>query len=696
LFGKNASAGVISVVTAKPTGEFGGKVSATFGNRDAYVLKGEIEGAISDTVAYKLSGSFNQKDGYLTNLATGNDINNRDRYSLRGDLLFTPNDNLEIRVLADFDNIDEECCGTVNLFAGPTLAAVQFSDSSGLGLGSLVANDPESRSLISNVDPNNAQDNYGASVQVDYDFGNVLLTSITSYREIDTFFEIDADFTSADLVTNDVASDIETFTQEFRLTGSTGAFDWQVGLFYFDEDIENNNNLPLGGDFLNFAGALVAGGLGVDPALGGLGIGIIEQAARDVGQDLPAINSFAGPGLAEFGTLENESYSIFGQLDYNVTDRLTASFGFNYTSDDKDSSFAQLENSETFSAINLGTGTVPEGTFVPDPALAANLAANPIVGALAGTTPIDAFVAGTLASLTALQFLPPFTDFPNADEDGQSSDSETTFSLRLAYDFNDSLSGYVSYNEGFKASSVNLSRDSLPGLRFAEPEEAEVFEIGLKGSFSRGSFSLAIFDQSLENFQSNTFLGAGFILANAEEQSVQGAEIDITYYPLDNLELKFSGTFLDAEFDAFEGGPAVQLSSADSTATDLSGQTPSGIHDVSLSIAATYNFNIGNNEAFIRGDFYYEDEVQVTDNVPFGNVVIGGEEVFVDGARETKNLNLAAGLNMPNGLNFSLWARNVTDNATLSSSFPGIAQTATFNGYRNEPRTYGVSIGYDF
>ena len=68
----------------------------------------------------------------------------------------------------------------------------------------------------------------------------------------------------------------------------------------------------------------------------------------------------------------------------------------------------------------------------------------------------------------------------------------------------------------------------------------------------------------------------------------------------------------------------------------------------------------------------------------------------IGGVRETNNLNLAAGITTPGGYSFSLWARNVTDHDTLISTFPGIAQTGTFNGYRNEPRTYGVSLSKEF
>jgi len=708
LFGKNASAGVISVVTAKPSGEFGGKFSATLGNFDARVVKGELEGAISDTVAYKVSGGINQRDGYVTNLETGTDLNDRDRYNLRGQLLLNPNDRTEIRIIADYDKIEEVCCASVNIQSGPVTGILQA-----IG-GNIVANDDNALTTFSNIDPFNDQENYGISAQVDYEFENFNVTSISSYRQIDSFSNIDPDFSSASLLSNDITNDIETFTSEIRITSTNGdKLDWQLGAFYFNEDITVENNLPFGSDFLPFAATSVGIGLGQDVAsgaalvAGNFTIANIEGAARLLGQTLPSQASFAsGPGLQEFGTLDNESISLFGQFDYHFNDRLTATVGFNYTKDEKEASYVQGD-SETFSSIDF-----------TDPAL------QTVVGStLALSVPnVDLQAIGAQAllgdpndpndrGLQALQFLPPFLDFPNSIESGETDDDELTYTLRLAYDLSDSVNLYASYATGFKASSFNLSRDSRPvpadlalinaagfgpagltsGTRFADPEEAKVFELGLKASFARGSVDVAIFDQTIEDFQSNNFNGLGFNLVNAGEQSTQGIELNATYFPVDALKLTFSGTFLDPEFDSFEGAaipnPDFVLGGSAPVLIpgDLSGEQPSGINEVSISASATYNFNIGSNDAFLRADYFFEDDVQVIDTIL--------EDIA---SRETKVLNIAGGISTESGYSFSFWARNLTDHDTLISAFPTTAQAGSFSGYRTPPRTYGITIGKDF
>lgn len=213
------------------------------------------------------------------------------------------------------------------------------------------------------------------------------------------------------------------------------------------------------------------------------------------------------------------------------------------------------------------------------------------------------------------------------------------------------------------------------GTRNADPEEATLIELGLKAKFERGTLNIAIFDQEIDNFQSNIFEGTGFKLINAEKQSTEGIEFDLTYWPTDALRLSIAGTFLDPVFDSF----------TQSTVGDISGKTPAGIHETSLSLAASYNFTIGGNEAYINGDYQYEDDVPTNDNIPAS---ISSEEI--------KSLNLRAGLTIQNGLSLSIWARNLTNHRSISTAFRTVGGTGGVFGYPTQPRTYGMSIGMEF
>ena len=255
LFGKNASAGVISIITAKPSlDEVNGSASLTVGEYGQFIVKGDVNGPLSDSVGFGLSASYNQRDGYYDNLAGGDSLGEQNRYSVRGELLFLPSDALEVRVIADFDSLDEACCGVANLLDGPTGLAVR-----GVG-GNLVPNAPFAYEGYYDFTPVNQFDTGGLSVQFDYEFNNeVNLTSITAFRNLDRFDNVDVDFTSAALLDPTAGNltdvNIDTLTQEFRLAGSTDRMDWMLGAFFFDEDVAQNTAIAFGPLFRIYADA---------------------------------------------------------------------------------------------------------------------------------------------------------------------------------------------------------------------------------------------------------------------------------------------------------------------------------------------------------------------------------------------------------------------------------------------------------
>lgn len=691
LFGKNASAGVISVVTQAPQFEFGGSAQVLAGNYGSTVVRGDITGPISDSVAFSLSGNYNTRDGYFDNLQDGSEINERERYGVRGQLLIQPNETLSVRLIADFDEIDENCCGTTNLFNGPTGAAVV-----GIG-GNLVPDNAFSYETFINFESANEIENSGFSAQIDLDFDNYSVTSITAVRNQSTTANADSDFTGADLIgRNFEERDIDTFSQELRLTSSLGdRADMLLGLYYFQEDVAYDTELLYGADFRNY-GTLLAVGAGASPTT----FSDLETALG-----LPVGTFFAdGAGVAETATQDDEALSIFANFDIYLSDRATLTLGANYTTNDKEVSVSQ-NNTDVFSQldfIEIGFAGV-FGALTGLPPTPDNIAANPIAAGQAqaiASTNCSAMNpppgCNELLALVPFQFLPPFLNFPNGVESGETSDSKTTYTARFAFDLTDQLNLYISYATGFKSTSWNLSRDSRPfasdlaaltaasllvpnintGTRSAAPEETTVIEAGLKGSFDRGNFALTIFDQSIEGFQSNVFTGTGFNLVNAGEQSVVGLEFESTWFPTDALQLNFAMTYLDPTYDEF----------VNASAGDLTGTTPPGIHEVSASLAATYSWELANGwAAFVRGDYLYEDEVAIAENV---SAALASREVGL--------LNASFGLSSPNGWDFGIWGRNLTEDEFLLSAFPTVAQAGSFNGYPNQPRTYGISIRKSF
>ena len=134
-----------------------------------------------------------------------------------------------------------------------------------------------------------------------------------------------------------------------------------------------------------------------------------------------------------------------------------------------------------------------------------------------------------------------------------------------------------------------------------------VYELGLKAQFDRIGFNLALFDQTLENFQSNVFTGTGFALANAEEQSTRGFEFDATVTPADPLVFTFALTYLDPIYDSF----------TNSTLGDLTGQRPADIPEFTIATSGTYTHEFGASGNLLIGrvDFYHESNTQIVNGL---------------------------------------------------------------------------------
>ncbi len=722
LFGKNASAGVINIVTAKPSLDgYSGSVSATAGEYSQFIGKAEINGPISDTVAWGLAANFNQRDGYFDNLDTGGEFNELNRYGVRGQLLWQPSDVFEARVIADYDEIDEVCCGVANLAtSGAAALAIGYIGAD------IIPNEPFAYAQNYNFDAVNEIENSGVSLQMDWDLNDaVTLTSITALRSLERFDNSDSDFFNGELINefagNLTDTELDTFTQELRLSGSTNNVDWLVGAFYFDEDVEQNSSVGFGDDIRPYFDALTTLAVlpdGADPvaALQALGAGLIDSPLTQIEGALALAGALppelvgsafygSGQGSVEIGTLTNEAVSLFAQADIGIGDRATLTLGINYTEDEKDVALS-MTSTDIFSTVDLvpvGEAVVTAeliGQGVP-PAQAAAIAALGRETACPDPQTVPPTPCNPLLAFQPLQFLPQFVNFPNSVESGFSKDDQTTWTARFAFDLTAELNAYASAGTGFKATSWNLSRDSrplesdipaleaaglattnlVPGTRFAGPEDSTLFEIGLKGAYDRVAFNLAIFDQEIEGFQENVFQGTGFVLTNAGKQSTTGVELDVLWALTDDFDVFFGGMFIDPTYDNYPGAPGV------GGPTDLSGTSVPGVSETSINTWARYQFDIGANiSAFVRAEYYYESDVQVISNVP--------EDIA---SREVGTINASFGLRWLNGFEALVWGRNLNNDEYLQSAFPTTVQPGgNYSGYPNQPRTWGVTLSYFF
>lgn len=678
LFGKNASAGVINILTPEPQFHLTGNAELSYGNDHAVIAQGMISGPLSRNVAVSIAGSYDRRDGFFHDATTGQDINNRNRWFLRGQLLFEPNTQLKIRLIADYGRITELCCAVVNLQSSGATAALGAVGGRVNAPGSPFAN-----VVYDNFDPTNDIRDYGVSGQVEYSLGPLTMTSITAWRQNRNITDSDADSSSADLFgrfSADVST--RTFSQEFRAaTNMEGPLNFLAGAYYTKENISQTGQTLYGRDFRGYADQLIQSGSGGAYSVAGLEneFGSLQgNPSQYTGQFFAA-----GQGLTEAYAMHDDAFSIFGQVDFKPLKRLTLTAGVNYTHDGKNFS-SNVQSSDVFSGIDL--------TAMSARAIAA------------GASPAQA--AGLLA-LKALQFMPPFLNLPNAVEPGHTEDGDIAWTARASFDATARIKLYVNASTGFKASAINLSRDSRPaladapaiaaaglgvvnqsyGTRFAGPERAMLYEAGLKANWGIATLNFAAFRQTIKGFQADLFDGMGFDLLNAQKESVYGFEFEGMIHPAAELTLSQSLTWLHPKYDQFTNSPF----------GDLSGTTPAGIPPLSLTAAATWDHPLANGDRIIlRGDWHYESQTRIADGLTGAASYQAGIDAARPFNRTVSEIDGSLTYHMHRGLDVSVWGRNLTNDRYITVIFASPAQAGSVSGYPNQPRTYGLSVLHKF
>lgn len=314
LFGKNTTAGVIHLISNTPQFDQSGNFSASYGSYDQTRLKGAITGPLSDKVAYRFAASSTKRDGYIDRLAVSptpiveeaDYYNNRDRFAVKGQLLFEPNDDLSIRIVADYSELDE--IGSAPLFEQVAATTVGINTATGNYV-------PESfeldrRQTRTSIDPTEVVDSTGISLQAEWELDMGTLTSISAYRQYNADIQFDLDSAAADYI-GDITetSEIKLLSQEIRLAGTSGKLDWLVGGFFAQEDIKTTSNIEIGSAF----GALA----GIEPTYVPLGT-LSDQGIR--GRTLQ----------------DQSSQSLFTHNTYNFTEKFAMTAGLRFSDSEKE------------------------------------------------------------------------------------------------------------------------------------------------------------------------------------------------------------------------------------------------------------------------------------------------------------------------------------------------------------------------
>lgn len=566
LGGRNSSAGLISIYSKKPDFQFGATGEVTYGNYDYWRLGGSVTGPIGETLAARLDGVWVKRDGFYNDTANNRDINNRDRYFLRGQLLFEPTDALSVRLIADYTYRDEECCAAtyVSPSVNPYIGNLNTPSSPGAGatptsnniinvlrdLGQSVGAFNQGYGRDISVTPGRSfagkTKDYGFSGQIDYDFGGATLTSITAYREYRSSQAGDVDYGTVDILyrgdSDDAYRQFHTFTQELRLQGEAfdGKLDWLVGGFYANEKLTVRDNLRFGTQYGRFAacrlitGTALAGlysptnpsciipGVGPATLLGAFG-----PAGPDIVAGLSALDGISDKGSINDRYRQNgKNWALFTHNIFHITDKLDFTFGVRYTNDKK-------KFSATFTNDNTACTTI-QGLLLDDLS-SPNATIRAVAGGLIGL--------GCQGNSTA--------ELNNVSIRDKRSEDEWTGTAILSYKPIDDLMLYASYSRGYKAGGFNLDRSALksPILPFAatpggaqalvgnlqfDPEKVDSYELGAKYATGPFSLGLTFFRSDFSSFQLNTFNGTVFLV-----QNINGCDSDLNGGDRD--QSKFTG-----------------------------------------------------------------------------------------------------------------------------------------------------------
>ena len=691
LFGKNTSAGVINVITKEPEFGFGASGEVTLGNYDAHGVAASVTGPlVGEKLAGRLYVAARERDGY-NDVIVGNGPSSRKQdadqnfYTVRGQLLFVPDDNATFRVIADYSRRDENCCGAVQIRTGPTAGILALV--SGQAAPLAMTADPFARVAYSNRGAPAKIEDKGVSLQGDIDLPIGALTSISAIRQWRTDNGQDADFSLADLVYRNKDgtnySQFTTYTQELRLAGKTDKFDWLVGAFLADERLETRTNFLYGNDYEQYLGRLLSRSP-ANPAGVANFIALLLNRA-------PNTSFVGGQGLRDRYDQRATTIALFTNDTWHVTDAFEITAGLRYTSEEKKLDTFQTN---TDGGIACGTALSPTGQ--------ARIAG--IVGAANAAT-----VIGNLC----LPWANPL--FNGRGTHQERSDKEWGGTIKASYRFSPEVFTYASFARGYKGGGFNLDRtqssNGLPsGGSGVTPifdtsfpaEFVDSYELGVKNTlFNRTVlFNVSAFYQKFTDFQLNTFLGTSFVVRSIPEVKSKGVDADFLWFtPIHGLSVQSGFTYALTKYGdqpipndpgnalALLPGSRMSLAPKYSASGSLTYETPVG-----GDMKARFNIGAKYSSAYNTGSDLFPPKVQKAYTVVNGRVALGAAD-----DRWTVEL---WGLNLFNEKYYQVAFNGTLQgssglSATQNTYNPAL-DTITYDAFLGAPRTYGVTLRSKF
>jgi iron complex outermembrane receptor protein len=694
LFGRNATGGLVQYISRKPSmDEVEGYADVTYGMFDANSdpnslrFEGAVGGPLSERVAGRVAMLYNDQDPYLKNLydpngpyafgaatigtgpandpgeGSGADLADDETTAVRGILQFDASSELRFTLSGNWAQSD---VSTAPYQAKPVSAvyngtnpdpAVQLSQGELINVintaltdsrrsicadGSDCGSDQDNNGFPDDFDGNTTTDTarvtntfalspgtdffgyrdadgddltfnsdfafedqgnidtWGVALRVEYDINdNLSLTSISDFKDYEKLLFLDVDAGPANQSVNYAGIDATSFTQELRLNGTADRTRWVAGLYYLNIDNVSDNGLKFPVN------------------------SVVPGSPYDLGSD---------------ADLQTDSYSLFGQVEYDLREDLTLIVGGRVIQEEKDYSFAQNIYGTTDSRqIHQGPAT--------------------LIGPI--------YPAGV----------------PTAFAD-DTSDTLWAGKLQLDWRVNDDWLLYAGVNRGVKAGSFNAQlAGGLPVPGEAIPYDEEkllAYEIGFKSTWLDGTtrFNGSVFYYDYQDYQAFLFTGVGGVVINADATNI-GMELELQTSPIEGLDIMLSGSWFNAEVEDVPlrvGGPIV---------ADVE---PTYAPELQFAGLVRYEWPLFGGFASVQGDFSYSDEFYYNlrnfdadqfDSYTLVNAAFGWR---TDDGQWTSNLGV----------------HNLTDERAGNQGFDLATLCGCNEVSYQPPRWYGVSLKYSF
>ncbi|MFT5276168.1 MAG: iron complex outermembrane receptor protein [Saprospiraceae bacterium] len=656
LYGRNAIGGVINMRSTKPSEELQGNVKVGFGSDGFFEVAGGVEGAlVEDVLTGRISAVYKENDDYTENLFPGIDgYGSQENTNVRATLSYTPNERFQADLTLDHSEIEGDSTPWQSVAADSGLiGAVSNGQSVAFVLSGAPVSVPtytednDIRTVNHNFDSVTSSEINGAALTLKYQLNDSIdLVSITGSRE-STYIsteDLDASPNSyLDVVSN---NDFESFTQEFQLQYASDNVNGVFGLFYADSELDNTFSVDAFREF----------------------------------------NVLGGSKPTTTNRISNsESFAVFTQWDWNVTDKLMLTAGLRYGESEK-------------------SNALTETTFTDIPFAAQLAGLSQCFVAAPGVHPAD-----QPACLTA--FVPASV----GSNSGSAEFDRVSPKVGLTYQATDDVMVYGSITEGYR--DGGLSGDVNSFARFEE-EVLTSYEVGVKSELAGGSVRLnaSVFYYDYEDLQLelSDILASGAIVMNvlnAGEATLSGAEIELLWAATDNFTLGINLGLLDTEYET------VALRAGVNTGFLKDGNEFPAAPSTQISIVPQYAFEAFGGEINWRTEINYSDEsfedfenggfagsdagsltgVGIVNNgFAFNPSLVVRPSDLVDTEIKESTTLVNTSLTYNNdAYQLSLWVRNLLDEDVIDQRryISGVVQNQIRYG---NPRTFGVSAKLRF